>query len=727
MRLSPRQILQHMEVPLKGVDHPWRDANGLFLLGCLEPVRITLIAQQIRALNLVYALICERRIQRGSRITVLGAGAAGLAAARAASHFGCEVTVLEQRACPMSVFCPTNDGNRRRYVHPNLDRWPEEGCFVDKADLPFFKWKAGDPHSIKQAIMEELKGHPGIRVYVNVRATIRPTIQEKWEVDFTGSLWNFDKDSRYPTGHEDAQTEKADLAFLSLGFGFDGKSNFQGPSQLHTKGYWENDEGVWGELCRGNARSNPLLISGDGDGALIDAVCACLARFSSIPISDHKEHEAAVNILRNWDILPELKDELLKIEELIRKGRMSASELKYAYDDLLRIKGARESLGNLDKKLGLSGNSGRNGEVILATPTFDLFQPRTFAINRFLVWRCNATGHLRHRKGKLVVTGKSLRLFDDRPDGIGGSDDLNFETHCIIRHGAVKAFRSQYEAIADICEKKIAPKNELDQTRIPFWPQGFYEGIDCRKAEELYKTTCGQNTACHPLQGSPSDPIQISEITVAILTRRDKAFEEVTESTFEITIKFASDYCGSALYLEHQITPSLPFNLRVVKYPGGENGPFLKILRLHGEQPWAVAYEISKWKRDEELTYVLQGSPCGLIGLPDAVGFPIYSDMKVDKLTVRVSFEHLAPVIENFGGPLMKSYCPSIRRFQYEDGEPRTCEKSPADLSSELANLIVPGKRANSELLNFSYTWSASELKEGYFYGMDWDALIPTN
>lgn len=96
MTLTPKQILQHMEAPRLPAHHPWSGGRGLNVLGSLEPARLTLLAQQVRALNLVYALACEDYLRQGKHIAVVGGGPAGLTAARAAAHLGAVVKVFER-------------------------------------------------------------------------------------------------------------------------------------------------------------------------------------------------------------------------------------------------------------------------------------------------------------------------------------------------------------------------------------------------------------------------------------------------------------------------------------------------------------------------------------------------------------------------------------------------------------------------------------------------------
>jgi hypothetical protein len=45
---------------------------------------------------------------------------------------------------------------------------------------------------------------------------------------------------------------------------------------------------------------------------------------------------------------------------------------------------------------------------------------------------------------------------------------------CIHRHGTRKPLESDYPKLDTLCKRLLQPKNELDQTRIPAWPDNFF-------------------------------------------------------------------------------------------------------------------------------------------------------------------------------------------------------------------------------------------------------------
>src|SRR5687768_1769300 len=122
------QILNRMQVT--GKPH-------LYVAGCFEN-RITLYTQQVRALNLIYALNDEFK-KSDAAVAVIGAGAGGLMAAAAAGVCGWRVSVFEINPNPLDLIGPS----RLRWLHPHIYDWPREESERAEAGLPFLDWKEG--------------------------------------------------------------------------------------------------------------------------------------------------------------------------------------------------------------------------------------------------------------------------------------------------------------------------------------------------------------------------------------------------------------------------------------------------------------------------------------------------------------------------------------------------------------------------------------------------------
>ena len=318
--------------------HEWSRGKALYILGSLEPVRITLLAQQTRALNLVYALACEGYLKAGTRIAVLGAGPAGLTAAQAAAHLGAEVQVFEQAAQPFSIFCPNGTGNNRRYVHPNLESWPEEGWSEPDAKLPFLNWSAGTPAEVIASYIKGLTktsigaAKERLKIFCSVQARIHPNAGRNWRsdglnwrVEFRAKDWEWNQwnkqDPRPPVGGR----WDAEILLLAIGFGEDGVNTTSSDESLP---YWSSDAKLWARIEKVR-HPKAVLVSGGGDGALIDAVNAALhAKDNPFP------HRQLLERLRGLILTPSLRRGLIAIEQAIRKKRWSNELLWREYQEL---------------------------------------------------------------------------------------------------------------------------------------------------------------------------------------------------------------------------------------------------------------------------------------------------------------------------------------------------------------------------------------------------------
>src|SRR5579884_3263930 len=107
-------------------------AKNLYLLGTFEK-GLTIYNQQVRALNLVWAMIETAPTSALQRVAVIGGGFAGLTAASGLLQKGVEhVSLFEKRA----ALCPLQEGSDTRWVHPRIYDWPKEGSTSPTAALP---------------------------------------------------------------------------------------------------------------------------------------------------------------------------------------------------------------------------------------------------------------------------------------------------------------------------------------------------------------------------------------------------------------------------------------------------------------------------------------------------------------------------------------------------------------------------------------------------------------
>lgn len=194
----------------------------------------------------------------------------------------------------------------------------------------------------------------------------------------------------------------------------------------------------------------------------------------------------------------------------------------------------------------------------------------------------------------------------------------------------------------------------------------------------------------------------------------------------ELCVKFDENLQKVELDMEHQLTPTYPFRLRLVS-PESHN---IEPKRIHGDPRWAVRYLV-KPNGNKLVTIKLAGDPCGSIWIPDATGYPIYGDMKVKRLELKLTFKNLTPFVQlkkddNLTQRIEEAvgvYQTPIRRLSYEDGEPVTGATPP--VMDALEPDVRYLQREGAELTN-TFVWhkTGDILPSGYFLGVEWDGLL---
>ncbi|HEX7654525.1 MAG TPA: hypothetical protein VF607_13540, partial [Verrucomicrobiae bacterium] len=536
-------------------------------------------------------------------------------------------------------------------------------------------------------------------------------------------------------------TGDCELVVLAVGFGID-KRSVENHERVLASGYWENDERQWNKYVRSGAtQGRKVMVSGDGDGALIEVLNACFA-----PAGGQKQSAAAythlIGILKNWKMPPDLQKELLALEDDIQRRKLKPGELMKRYQALVAPGEVGGWFKVLDLRLRKLRDTLRNkNHVILASTDENYLQDRNFAINRFLVWRCREMGILEVVKGRydqFKSHGKKITatLVEVKRNGIGKSSPQTELDALVIRHGPNQALALAYPELARICQEKIAPKNELDQTREPYWPLDFFK---YRRPQSIEKGNSGRGSVLE-LRCPHPDPTILSSIKLDVSTfleKKDGDQALQTYSKYDITLEIERDGYDDFV-LEHQLTPSLPFKFRL----NGENrSPILKENKVYGNQQWAVAYEIKKAgsraangaaPKRRVVKYSLSGDPCGLLPLQDAIGFPIYSYLRLRRLEINVKFHGIIPHHLAKGGRLMRGYLvpymTPIRRLTYEDGESNDREVITSQKALPLEK--VKSTADGSWIWQRSLVWRPHASKKhpflpcGYFLGVSWDTLV---
>src|SRR4051794_6954600 len=107
---------------------------SVFVIGYEAP-QVTVYSQQLRALNLIWALSQRKKLE-AAEIVIVGGGIAGVTAAVAAILHGARVTLLEQH----DELLHLQRGCHTRYLHPRIFEWPAGTARRAGAELPILNW-----------------------------------------------------------------------------------------------------------------------------------------------------------------------------------------------------------------------------------------------------------------------------------------------------------------------------------------------------------------------------------------------------------------------------------------------------------------------------------------------------------------------------------------------------------------------------------------------------------
>jgi hypothetical protein len=236
---------------------------------------VTLYNQQVRAHNLVWAL-CEldkANIRKLGRIAVIGAGAAGLTTAAAfLSRVGekSSITLFEKEW----DLCPVQQGCDGRWLHPSLYDWPTWGSRAPSASLPVLNWSEGRASDVARTLLNGFDAYlqrfdkkQEFSAFIGVHH-LQVRIKDK-SISWIGTraILNGPYVSR---GRSEGDTRAFDTIIFAAGFGWERANRYKTPS------YWRNEQLAQPSLAVDRVR---YLVSGYGDGALIDVCRLTIERF----------------------------------------------------------------------------------------------------------------------------------------------------------------------------------------------------------------------------------------------------------------------------------------------------------------------------------------------------------------------------------------------------------------------------------------------------------------
>jgi hypothetical protein len=414
-----------------------------FILGTFER-GITFYRQQIRALNLVYSLVEAKdvtgapEIAPGSCIVIVGGGAFGITAAAAAAYAGFQVVLLErqQDLLHLQHNCDT------RWLHPRFYDWPAPESESRLARLPILDWAASTAGQVAAELQSEFFD------LVRKKSGALRCVLEVSEFAILGrrnDIYEFRYRTR--TGQDIVPCA---VILYAVGFGTEVGENAP---------YWRNDQLGQTELDFTGGKKVRYVVSGVGDGGLIDVF--------RLTIHDFRHEHIFSEMFGSPD-----NPLLSKLRTLANASTLEAGWL---YDQFRSIETEQtEAMANAMARLKSRQRS--DTEVTLNGTDDSLRQSLTLdrvslsnALLAYCLFRINA---IRYEAGTLDTT-------DPRSPRLRGADAANaqppwlVDVKLIVRHGTdrERALRDVgCEAAIDFMKKQ---KNIRDSGQAIF-PAGWW-------------------------------------------------------------------------------------------------------------------------------------------------------------------------------------------------------------------------------------------------------------
>jgi hypothetical protein len=350
--LNPAEVIAGSRVGT----HP-----GVYVLGCYD-TRITFYSQQVRALELAHALQHEHLLAANARIAVIGGGAAGLTvAAGLALQGGTEVYLFEKA----QHLLPLQGDSHRRRLDPHIYDWPNADTDHERAELPLLDWRSGSAIDVREAVLHEFNQVASVTAgRLNVRVQHAVTGIASNAGRFTVS---FQREA--PGGGPQIASKEFDIVVLAIGFGIEPQFAIPGTP---TPSYWR-DASVPGAEIDGNPQPT-FLVSGNGDGGLIDLIASASATF---------RHDDIVRGIAQRPGVQALRQPLLAIDDLA----LAAEKIGRGFDFIAAYD---QEIGNQVEALGLvddmQGRLRAGVKLYLQTREPELLKIKTARLNRLAVY-----------------------------------------------------------------------------------------------------------------------------------------------------------------------------------------------------------------------------------------------------------------------------------------------------------------------------------------------------
>ncbi len=424
---------------------------------------VTIWKQQVRALNLVYAL-AEKGLIRNrfdpqnrtgpQKVAVVGGGAAGMTAAVAVTELENKVFHFEQRP----VLCHLQAGCSTRWVHPHIYDWPKAGSDNPYAALPILTWQAATAAEVARTIdasyqafrrknNDSLILHCGATTFLDGHAI-------KW-----------DNSLELPRGDR----QEFDLILLAMGFGIE-----KDVDRGNAISYWRNDS--LNQLQPGvtSEKIDSVVVSGTGDGGLIDLLRCTIEGFNQAWIIEDVFGEADASLMRDLGDLP-VQWAISKHTKKVFQGWLFES-----FNKICQTHKARVAL--LVRKLL---DMRRQSVSVILNGTDDVFREALSlddaslfnSFLAFLLYRANVFTYI---SGRCRAQDKEVTIRYSPPGSTANRNAVVSRytvDQVILRHGterdrSLRAFGVNEYAIEDLKGRQRSPA--AISGSLPRWPPGWW-------------------------------------------------------------------------------------------------------------------------------------------------------------------------------------------------------------------------------------------------------------
>lgn len=344
--MNQHEIIASAHVP------GWRN---VYVLGSFDS-RITFYSQQVRGFNLAFALSKDSQLDANVTIAIVGAGAAGISAAAGIALLLPQATIKIFDRAQSTLHLQR--GCAPRNLHPHIYDWPDKVAFQKEAGLPYLNWSENSADAIAKDIgaqfdvlLRRYKEH--VTLHLNTTITALEASDDRSYLLRT---------QRTGDGHGD--NYHADVVIFAVGFGLE--RELEGPD---TISYW-SPQGM-PDGPRGESNTVHYVVSGSGDGALVDLLAAALDSF---------DHTALITRITGAPCMEEIEDELraIDLEAAIADERF---DFLAAYRRrLAALPACVEFVNELVSKVRIQG------QVTFITKRAACLNHRTSTLNRFMVF-----------------------------------------------------------------------------------------------------------------------------------------------------------------------------------------------------------------------------------------------------------------------------------------------------------------------------------------------------